>query len=32
MKTKNKTKVEDIVLFACIILFYGWVVAEVLTG
>ena len=30
--SKNKTKVEDIVLFACIILFYGWVIAEVLTG
>ena len=30
--SKYKTKVEDIVLFAAIILFYGWVIAEVLTG
>ena len=32
MENKNKTKVQDLVLFAAIILFYGWVIAEVLTG
>ena len=32
MEAKNKTKVQDVLIFACIILFYGWVFAEVLTG
>ena len=32
MENKNKTKTQDLVIFVCIILFYAWVIAEVLTG